>query len=48
LEAYWFNFRGYFFAGFGDVAESLVSFAVKVRKGLCPLCSDFLEDIWRD
>ena len=46
LEPYWFYFGSNLFAWFLDVAESLVSFAVKFWKSSGPFHSDFLEYIW--
>jgi len=48
LETDWLQFRGNVFAAFLDVAESLVSGAVKVWKSLLPLDPNLFKNIRRN
>lgn len=48
LEADGLNLLGYFLARRLNVAESLITVAVKVREGLGPLEADLLKDIGRN
>jgi len=46
LETDWLKFRGNVFATVLDVAESLVRSAIEIWKGLLPLKSNFLKNVW--
>ena len=46
LEPNWLDFWCYFFTGFLNITERLVSFTVQFWKGGLPLLPDFLKHIW--
>jgi len=46
LETDWLKFGGNVFATVLDVAESLVRSAIEIWKGLLPLKSNFLKNVW--
>jgi hypothetical protein len=48
LETDWFNFWCNIITAVFDVAESLVTCAIKIWKSSSPFFSNFLENIWWD